>query len=88
MKLKLIAYVLITFSVLSSCSTKTKQCKAKIIERKTINDSMIMINYSFEMDGKYYLDSVITGNKQIEPDSILVEFSANNPENNNVIFPQ
>lgn len=87
MKLKLFIFLLFTITLIVSCTLKKQQCKAKIIERKFINDSLLMINYSYEIEGKFYFDSIKTANKQLETDSIIVEFSINNPKQNQAILP-
>jgi hypothetical protein len=68
------------------CNADSYEAKAKIIERKVLADSQLLIRYSFLAAGKTITDSVQMQNKII-PDTLTVVYSSSHPEKNTLKFP-
>jgi NDP-sugar pyrophosphorylase family protein len=83
MKTYISIFVLILFA---SCNNKYDETKAKIIERKVIDENNILIKYAFIAGNKTIVDSVRTKNKVIPHDSLTVTYSASDPTKNTLKF--
>ena len=81
------AIILVVFGI-TSCTTNTKECNATIIERKLMNDSMLQLVYSYEAKGEKFIDSFTTNNKKIFSDSVIVQYTAENPKENKLHIPK
>jgi hypothetical protein len=69
-----------------SCSADHYEAKAKIIERRVLEDNSLLIKYTFKAGDKIITDSVQTKNRVIPHDSIKVSYSASDPGNNTLVF--
>jgi hypothetical protein len=72
--------------IFSACSTDHYETKAKIIERKMLQDNELMIRYSFKAGNQVIIDSVRTKNKVIPHDSLRVIYSPSDPGKNTLKF--
>jgi hypothetical protein len=79
----LLLLFLITFV---ACSADHYETKAKILERKMLQDDQLLILYSFKAGDRTIVDSVRTENKVIPHDSLRVIYSASDPEKNTLKF--
>ncbi|GMV78054.1 MAG: hypothetical protein AMXMBFR79_11870 [Chitinophagaceae bacterium] len=80
------AIILVAFAI-TSCNTNTKECNATIIERKQMNDTMLQLVYTYEAKGEKFMDSITTNNKKILSDSVIVQYTAENPKENKLHIP-
>ncbi len=87
MKISLILFILGNIVLIACNSSSTKNCKAKIIERKALNDSMIQLRYAYKISENTFEDSIQTKNIIINTDSITVHFSSQNPKIHTVDLP-
>ncbi|MBX2932230.1 MAG: hypothetical protein KF781_09820 [Chitinophagaceae bacterium] len=86
MKTKLILIAITIISAIA-CNTNKQQCKAKITERKVLNDSLIQISYAYKVSDKIFEDSLQTKNIIINSDSITILFSSKNPKEHTTQMP-
>ncbi len=79
---------LLIFSVIAiiSCSADHYEAKAKIIERRVLDDNSLLIKYSFLAGDKLIIDSVKTKNRVIPHDSLDVSYAVSDPANNTLKF--
>ncbi|MCZ2222628.1 MAG: hypothetical protein LC122_03250 [Chitinophagales bacterium] len=87
MKVYYLAIIFLGCFFFTACSSNNQKCKAKIIERKAINDSTIQIRYNYVVSDKVFDDSLQTKNKIINSDSLIINFSSENPQNHTVDIP-
>ena len=76
----------VTLILLYSCSADHYETRARIIERRLLPDSQLLIKYSFVAGTQVVTDSVRTRNRIIPHDSILVRYSPDNPKKNTLRF--
>ena len=75
----------LTFTL--SCNTNSSiTTKARIFERKILQDGKLMICYAFTNNGSLIKDSTVIDNLVIPQDSISVVFQKNNPANSNILL--
>lgn len=72
--------------VFFGCTADHYETKAKIVERKMLPDSQLLIRYSFRAGDRTFTDSVRTRNKVIPHDSLRVIYSASDPGKNTLKF--
>ncbi len=80
--MKIILKRLLPFIFLSlflACKDRQK-LKAKIFERKEIQDDKLMIKYKYVANGQSYIDSATIENKVIGSDTINVTINPSEPE--------
>jgi hypothetical protein len=80
---------LYTFSLLFifSCNADTSiKTKARIFERKILQDGKLMICYAFTNNGSLIKDSTVIDNLAIPEDSIAIVFQKNNPSNSDILL--
>jgi len=77
---------ILLFLFIASCSPEHYETKATIIERRILEDSSLLIKYSFLAGNKTITDSVVTKNKVIPHDSLTVRYEASEPGNNTLKF--
>jgi hypothetical protein len=78
--------VLLGLITLAGCTADHYETKAKIVERKMLQDGRLMIRYSFAAGKQTILDSVRTSNKVIPHDSLRVVYSSSDPRKNTLKF--
>jgi len=71
----------------AACKNEKKEVPGKITERKTLPGNKLMISYSFLVDGQLHTDSVEINNKNLPSDSVIVEYTAENPKESNLRIP-
>ena len=72
-----ILILLISFLTVSCGGSEV--VKAKIFERKEVNDKTIMIRYQYAVNDQVYSDSLTMNNKVINSDSISIKIDPSNP---------
>jgi hypothetical protein len=70
-----------------SCNKNQQTIKALIVERKTDRDSLLTIIYTYEVKGKFYIDSIKMKNKIIISDTVTLVFSEKNPKEHQLQLP-
>lgn len=60
----------------AACSPDHYETKAKIIERRMLPDSQLMLHYTYKVGDKMIIDSAVTSNKVIPHDSVTVIYSS------------
>jgi len=83
--LTLISVVLSAF-IFSCNSSTTIETKARIFERKLLQDGKLMVCYSFNTAGRQMQDSAIIENRVIPQDSVAIVFQKNNPANSDILL--
>ena len=83
MKVSISVFVALLFA---ACSAEHYEAKAKIIERRVVDNDNILIKYSFQAGDATIIDSVRTKNKVIPHDSLRVIYSPSDPGKNTLKF--
>ena len=81
MKIHSTFFIAIFLVALTSCESKQK-AKAKIFERKEVEDNKLMIKYAFSVKGETITDSAVIENNVIGTDSVSVTFDPDDPSKN------
>ena len=81
MKIHSIFFIAIFLVALTSCESKQK-AKAKIFERKEVENNKLMIKYAFSAKGQIIIDSAVVENKVISTDSLSITFDPEDPSKN------
>ena len=84
---KILLAQLVMSLLLVACTQKQGSVYAKITERKHLVGDKLMISYSFINQGKLYNGSTTINNIVIPKDSVLVNFSPENPGDNKLQIP-
>lgn len=77
--MKTYLYVFFFLFVFVACKNNIQKTTATIIERRFINDSTIKVAYTYNIDGKNYIDSTEVKNKNIVSDTVFVIYSNDKP---------
>lgn len=78
---------LLTAVVFAGCTESDAKAKATVIQRKHLPDNKLQLHYSFKADDKEITDSVVTTNKVINDDSLMVSFKQGEPAQHNLLIP-
>lgn len=70
-----------------ACTANRNETKAKIIERKMLPDSQLMLHYTYTIGDKIITDSAITNNRVIPHDSVTVIYSSSGGKKSELKFP-
>lgn len=71
----------------AACSPDHYETKAKIIERKMLPDSQLMLHYTYQVGAKSITDSAIINNRVIPHDSVTVIYSSSGGKKSELKFP-
>lgn len=80
-------FTLFSVLFLVACDTnKQIEAKARIFERKMLENGKLMICYSFSNNNTIIRDSMVIDNLVIPQDSVAIVFKKNYPENSNLLL--
>ncbi len=76
--MKLVWCLIIVVSIAAACG-RSDAAKAKVFERKELNNDQLLIHYTYRVDNKTFTDSATVTNKVIPTDSINIVVDPQNP---------
>lgn len=76
------------FMVQSSCTSDYDIGRARVIERKFLDDSTNRITYVFRVNKKVYKDSLDLKNTLLNTDTLIVEYNVKKPFLHQVQMPK
>lgn len=79
-------YIFLLSSICSCNTDNSIKTKARIFERKMLQDGKLMICYAFTNNGSLIKDSTVIDNLAIPQDSIAIVFKKNSPANSDVLL--
>lgn len=82
-----ICLILSVFSLLAACSSREREARAHITQRRTVTAGRLMISYEFRVGGQSFSDSMETANRVVPHDSVPVFYSPGNPRKNHLRLP-
>lgn len=82
-----ICLVLSFFSLFAACSSRERETRAHITQRRTVAAGRLLISYEFKVNGRTFTDSVEIANRVVPHDSVPVFYSPGNPQKSHLQLP-
>lgn len=79
--------ILSVFCLFAACSSRERETRAHITQRRTVAAGRLLISYEFRVDGQIFSDSVETANRVVPHDSVPVFYAPGNPRESHLQLP-
>jgi len=78
---------LLVATMCTGCKDDSAKTKVTVTQRTHLPQNKLQLHYTFTANNKVIKDSVVTANRVINDDSLMVSFKQAKPEEHNLLIP-